>query len=90
MTNTLHFNCAWGLFREVYKHRNNIGQCTPYSEYSESTQKVVRNMTKSILDMISGGDTYQLLSELLRPEGVAKLYPCDEVCSHDINYITIT
>ena len=83
MGESINFSSACGLFSKIYKRRKTIGHCKPYSDYQESTQKTVRNITTSVLDMLSGGDTYRLLSDVLGPEGVGSLYPCDEVCSYD-------
>ena len=76
---TINFNSPWGLFEGIHKYRNVIGQCQSYLQYSESSRDQLRVYARSVLDILSGGDFYSLLNDLLKPEGVAKLHPCDKV-----------
>ena len=76
---TISFSCPWKLFEGVHKYKNVIGQCKSYSQYSESSRDQLRVYARSVLDILSGGDLYPLLNDLLKPEGVAKLHPCDKV-----------
>ena len=79
MVNTIQFSSAWSLFHNIHKYKNDIGSNRKYSDYQAGTQRKLRRYTKSILNMLSGGDIYNLLSDLLEPHGVAKLHPFDKV-----------
>lgn len=50
-----------------------------YSSYSLSYRRTIKTIANELLNVISGGDKYSLLNELLEPSGVAKLYPCDQI-----------
>ena len=79
VTHTITFKSAWNLFHNVHKYKNVIGNNRKYSDYQDGSKKKIRVFARSLLNMISGGDMYNLLNDILGPKGVAKLKPFDQV-----------
>ena len=50
-----------------------------YSSYSKPRKATIKKIADGLLNIISGGDKYSLLDDMLQPTGVAKLYPCNQI-----------
>ena len=78
-SHTITFDNAWSLFEAIYANKGTIGNHRRYSSYAPNTRRTIVTVARGILNVISGADTTNLLNDLLRPMGVAKLYPFDKV-----------
>ena len=77
---TLTFDNTWSLFEAIHSKKDIIGNNPKYSTYAPNTRRRIVTLTRSILNIISGNDTTNLLNDVLRPMGVAELHPFTQVC----------
>lgn len=76
----IQFDNAWKLFETIYSNKDVIGSNNrKYSNYEKPTRRRIITVARAILTMLSGDDNTNLLNDLLRPMGVAKLYPFNNV-----------
>ena len=72
------FKNTLDLFEKIIDN-DNIKPLSLYSNYSKSYQRKINKITRYLLELLSGNDKYTLIENILRPIGVAKLFPFNKV-----------
>ena len=67
------------LSQQFHDYRVNTTLNMKYSDYEPRSRKNIQTWAKSVCHIILGADVTNLLNDVSRVEGVAKLYPFDKV-----------